>query len=130
MRSSATDAAALLRLIARNSTTDFVSVKAAINLAHRSLSKRLPGLKVSRIEDIWRGEARMIRAEEMDAIRAEADAAIEREAQHAYRQVREDIRRLEAHVLAIENAIGTRDQPSFACAGHPHSALAGQLTRS
>jgi len=125
MRSSSPDAAVLLRQIARNATDEFVSVKEAITLAHRALSKRLPGLKVSRVEDIWRGEARVIRAEEMDAIRAEADAKIQKEAQHAYGQVREDIRRLEALVLAIENQIGARNQPAFACAGSPHRSLVG-----
>lgn len=125
MRSSAPDAAELLRQIARNSTDDFMSVKAAINLVHRALSKRLPGIKVSRVEDIWRGEARLIRAEEMDAIRSEADAPIEKEAQHAYRQVREDIRRLEAMVLAIENQVRAGDQSAFACSGPSHRPLAG-----
>lgn len=124
MRSSAPDAAALLRQIARNATDDFVSVKEAITLVHRALSKHLPGLKVSRVEDIWRGEARLIRAEEMDAIRAEADAKIQKEAQHAYGQVREDIRRLEAILLAIENQIGAGHQSAFVCAGAPNRTLA------
>jgi hypothetical protein len=124
MRSSAPDAAVLLRQIARNATDEFVSVKEAITLVHRALSKRLPGMKVSRVEDIWRGEARLIRAEEMDAIRAEADAILQKEAQHAYREVREDIRRLEALVLAIEDQIGADHQPAFACAGPSHRTLA------
>lgn len=99
----------MLRLIARSSTNDFISVKEAINLAHRALSKRLPGLKVSRIEDIWRGEAHLIRADEMDAIRAEADAVIEDKSQHRYLELREQIRQLEARILAIEKAIGAHD---------------------
>lgn len=121
------EASWLLRQIARQATDDFITVKEAINLAHRALSKRLPGLKVSRIEDIWRGEARVIRAEELDAIRTEAD--LERKARHADAVVKQDIERLEARLLEIENTIGSRHQPSFARLGTPDRSVAGGLTR-
>lgn len=49
------------------------SVKAAINRAAHRVSKFLPWqMKPGRAEDIWRKEARAIRAEEMDALRAAA----------------------------------------------------------
>ena len=128
MLASSSEAAWLLRRIARQSTDDFISIKAAITIVHRALSKRLPGLKLSRVEDIWRGEARL-RPEELDAIRIEADAHLQRIARHADAVVKQDIERLEARLLEIENTIGSRHQPSFARLGTPDRSVAGGLTR-
>lgn len=129
MRSSSavSEASWLLRRIARQATDDFVTVKEAINLVHRALSKHLPGLKVSRIEDIWRCEARSIRAEELDAIRIEAE--LERKARHADAVVKQDIERLEARLLEVENAIGVGDQQAFARSRQMDRAVVGGLTR-
>lgn len=68
--SAVAEASTLLRQVAEPRPVGD-TVKQAINRAARRVSKFNP-MSAGRCEDIWRQEARAIRAEEMDAIRAAA----------------------------------------------------------
>lgn len=104
MSSISSEAAWILRGIARSDGG--FSVKAAITAAHRRISEFLPSIKVSRVEDIWREQAKTIRAEEMDAIRKAAIKAKIDEAKHEYSGTSRDIERLEALVNILANKVG------------------------
>lgn len=72
--SSVMEAAGLLRQIAEPAPVGD-KVKAAIGRAYREVKSAATTLghrppRFSRVEDLWRQEARSVRAEEMDAIRA------------------------------------------------------------
>lgn len=76
------------------------SIKQAITRAARRC-----GLAPSRVEDIWRGEARLVRAEEMDAIRraaAKSPSAQEAEARDELIELRGRIARLEELLMASD----------------------------
>jgi hypothetical protein len=84
------------------------TVKGAINRATRRVSRFLP-MKAGRAEDIWRQEARAIRAEEMDAIRrAASEDRLSREAKDELAAINARISRLEA--LLVSDADFHRDQ--------------------
>lgn len=96
------EAASLLRSVAEPRPVGD-TVKAAINRAARRVSKHLrEPMRASRAEDIWRGEARMIRAEEIDAIRKAADARLLREVRLEFTQLDARLARLEA--LMVQDA--------------------------
>lgn len=99
------EASSLLRAIAEPRPIGD-SVKAAINRAARAA-----GLSASRTEDIWRQEAKAIRAEEMDAIRL---AAARRAAGDAkmLEEARAEYRRLKARLASLEQAYRISD-PDF-----------------
>ena len=79
------------------------SVKAAINRALRRVSPFLPWpMKPSRAEDIWRREARAIRAEEMDALRAAKAAKEKAEFKHEAAAVEARLARIEAALFAAD----------------------------
>jgi len=100
--SSCLEAAALLRTIAEPRPIGD-TVKAAINRAAKRVSAHLrQPMRPGRAEDIWRGEARVIRAEEIDAIRRAAEARTNREARHEITQLDARIARLEA--LLVQDA--------------------------
>lgn len=98
LMSAVAEASTLLRQIAEPRPVGD-SVKAAISRAARRV-----GLKTGRAEDIWRQEARAIRAEEMDAIRrAAADRKMMEEARAEARSFSERLARLEARLLQDED---------------------------
>lgn len=68
----------------------------AVNKAGRSAGYLKDNIKHSRIEDLWRQEARRIDAEELDAIRAAHDALILRKARDRHQELINRIERLEA----------------------------------
>lgn len=75
------------------------SVKAAINRAARRVSKFMAQpMRPGRAEDIWRKEARSIRSEEMDALRA----AARRE-----KAILDEAMDLEARLARIEAALSS-----------------------
>lgn len=76
----------------------------AVNKAGRAGGYLLQPIKHSRIEDLWRKEARRIDAEEMDAIRA-AHGALLRKSQDEHKAILERIARIEAALrLSSEDA--------------------------
>lgn len=82
------------------------TIKKAVNRVAQRVTKYLPPKQVmtpGRAEDIWRKEARLIRAEEMDAIRKAADARIVREAKVERSKLEDRVARLEA-ALFIQDA--------------------------
>lgn len=84
------------------------SVKDAMNRVARLVNRELERvgakpMKPSRVEDIWRGEARSIRAEEMDALRRAHDKALKQEARDAFQALEARIARVEA-ALRIQDA--------------------------
>jgi hypothetical protein len=103
------------------------TVKAAINRATRAVAKHLAPhfharWHAGRAEDIWRGEARGVWAEEMDAIRAAADAKAGEEARNELSELDARLARLEAllvqdeefarpHVDAYRAAARRQDRP-------------------
>ena len=85
------------------------SVKQALNyvagLVNAELrAERRPPLSMSRIEDIWRQEARVIRAEEIDAIRkaSKAAAKAEQDANHELNDLRSRVAFLEERLAKID----------------------------
>ncbi len=85
------------------------SQKAAFNRVSRLVTRQLPGsasvqsVTPGRLEDIWRGEARRIDADEMHAIRAAAgvkDETIAAEARHELAELDARIARIEALLLS------------------------------
>lgn len=119
--SASAEAASLVRQIAEPWQVGD-TVKAAINRVARRV-----GLKPSRVEDIWRREARVIRAEEMDAIRAAADRQALEGAQGEYQRLSERIAALEA-LLAVQDADirGSAADERSPQAGAAHRALGGR----
>lgn len=99
--SAVDEASTLLRKIAEPRPVGD-SVKSAITRAARRVSALFP-LSMSRAEDIWRKEARLIRAEEMDAIRRLADRRIVEEAQRERSELERRISRLEALLVQDED---------------------------
>lgn len=92
------EAASLLRQVAEPRPVGD-TVKEATNRAARRVSLR-PG----RVEDIWREEAKAIRAEEMDAIRkAAAQDRMVREAKDELTELNARIARLEALLVQDED---------------------------
>lgn len=84
------------------------SVKAAIGRAANRVGKYIaPHFRsrwhAGRAEDIWRGEARGVWAEEMDAIRRAADAKAAEEARSELAELDARLARLEALVVQDEN---------------------------
>lgn len=77
------------------------TVKAAIRRAAKQA-----GLTFGRAEDIWRQEARAIRAEEMDAIRRAAARPDVEEARAEYQTTQSML----ARIAALEAALRVRDQ--------------------
>lgn len=99
------EASFLLRQLAEPRRADD-TVKAMI----RRVS-RLIGLPQSRTEDLWRQEARLVRAEEMDAIRTAARVRQEEEAaREEFRDFSKFVARLEA--LEARLSVGSSD-PDF-----------------
>lgn len=94
------------------------SVKEAMNRVARLVNRELERagakpIKPGRVEDIWRGEARSIRAEEMDALRRAHDKALRQEA-------RDEHRTLVARIERLEAALRIQDEDFF---GHQVDAL-------
>lgn len=109
LMSAVAEAAHLLRQIAEPRPVGD-SIKAAISRAARRVSKHLPQpMHYRRAEDLWRKEARAVRAEEMDAIRraAKADRLVE-EARSELSEIDARIARLEA--LLVQDEDFHRDQ--------------------
>lgn len=94
--SACAEAASLLRSVAEPRPVGD-TVKEAINRA-----ARLTGLRYGRAEDIWRQEARTIRADEMDRIRRAAEKKLVREARDEFGELELRIKRLEA--LLVQDA--------------------------
>ena len=101
LMSAVCEASSLMRSIAEPCPAGD-SVKAAINRAARKASRFMARpMKPGRAEDIWRKEARAIRAEEMDALRA----AAKRE-----KALINDTLALEARLARVEAALLSIDQ--------------------
>lgn len=84
------------------------SVKAAIGRAASRVGKRIAPhfaarWHASRAEDIWRGEARGVWAEEMDAIRKAADAKAAEEARSELAELDARLARIEALLVQDED---------------------------
>jgi diadenosine tetraphosphate (Ap4A) HIT family hydrolase len=84
------------------------SVKAAIGRAASRVGKHIaphfaPRWHAGRAEDIWRGEARGVWAEEMDAIRRAADAKSAEEARSELAELDARLARLEALLVQDED---------------------------
>lgn len=105
------EAAALIRRVAGYRKPD-ESLKAVFLRVARKLSAHLPKyidpIKPGRVEDIWRAEARMIRSEEMDVLRALAaeNKALEEAARDEYRTLVARIDAAERALKEIREAIG------------------------
>lgn len=97
--SAVAEASALLRRIAEPRPVGD-SVKAAITRACRRVARHIPShwtrWHVGRAEDIWHRQAHGVWAEELDAIRAAADARILQEARNERAALRARLARLEA----------------------------------
>ena len=83
------------------------SKKAAISRAASRVAKHIPAYfavrwHAGRAEDIWRGEARGVWAEEMDAIRRAADAKAAEEARSELTELDARLARLEALLVQDE----------------------------
>lgn len=102
--SAVAEAAVLLKEIAEPRPAGD-TVKGAINRAARRVSKfMLSPMRPGRAEDIWRQEARAIRAEEMDAIRRAAKAdRLKEEAKDELAKIDARIARLEALLVQDED---------------------------
>lgn len=122
--SAVAEASSLLRRVAEPRPAGD-TVKAAINRAARRVSAHLlHPMKASRAEDIWRSEARAIRAEEMDAIRKAA--AADRYAEEA----RDDHARLLDRISRIETALRISDPEFHREQADALRAAAGRVDRS
>jgi hypothetical protein len=118
--SAVAEAATLLRQVAEPRPVGD-TVKAAINRAARRVSIR-PG----RVEDIWREEAKAIRAEEMDAIRrAAAQERVAREAKHELAELDARIARLEALLVHDEDHYRPQVDALRSVARRPHRPVDG-----
>lgn len=119
MSSVTSEAAWMLRSIAKAEVDEWTSVKGAITAVYRVLRKKLPNIKPSRVEDIWRGEARIIRAEEFDAIREAATLAREKAAPHEYEEVAVEIARIKRELAELEARIGPSPGSAGPVVSHP-----------
>lgn len=100
------EAAKLLRDVAAPSPVGD-SKKAAITRAAARVARHIPAhfsarWHAGRAEDIWRGEARGVWAEEMDAIRRAADAQAAEEARNELAELDARLARLEALLVQDE----------------------------
>lgn len=106
------------------------SVKAAINRALRRVSPHLPWpMKASRAEDIWRREARAIRAEEMDALRAAKAAREKAEFAHEAAAVETRLARIEAALFAADPEFHSDAIAALRRASRPFGQAAGKVMR-
>lgn len=98
--SAVAEAAHLLKLAAEPRPVGD-TVKQAINRAARRVSRFLrEPMHAGRAEDIWRARARLIRAEEMDALRKAAQQdRLAQEARNEFAELTARIARLEALAL-------------------------------
>lgn len=118
------EAATLLKRIAEPRPVGD-TVKQAINRAARRVSRFLP-MRPGRVEDIWREEARAIRAEEMDAIRRAAEGKrLQAEAQDELAQIDARIARLEALLVSDEDYFGPQVDEERAALGRLRRSLDG-----
>lgn len=104
------------------------SVKAAIGRAASRVAKFIaphfaPRWHAGRAEDIWRGEARGVWAEEMDAIRKAADAKAAEEARSELAELDARLARIEALVVSDPHYYGPLVAPFRAAMGRPDRAL-------
>lgn len=104
------------------------SVKAAIGRAARRVEKHIPAHFASRwhagrAEDIWRGEARGVWAEEMDAIRRAADAKAAEEARSELAELDARIARVEALLLSDEDFHRPQADAWRAASRRPHRPM-------
>lgn len=103
------------------------SVKAAINRAARRASHYLARpMTFSRAEDIWRKEARAIRAEEMDALRRAAKREAFKDETAA---VEARLARIEAALVAIDPDFHGEAIVALRRALRPAGQAAGEVTR-
>lgn len=104
------------------------SVKSAIGRAARKVSRfmRQP-MTFSRAEDIWRQEARSIRAEEMDALRAAAKREKAFHDEAAALEAR--LARVEAALLAIDPDFHSGTIDALRRAQRPHRKASGEVRR-
>lgn len=129
--SSVMEAAGLLRQIAEPAPVGD-KVKAAIGRAYREVKSAASALghrppRFSRVEDLWRQEARSVRAEEMDAIRA-AHAARNKVRQLADEgaKANAEIADLRARLARLETMLEQVDPDFF---GPTRGALREQMGR-
>lgn len=116
--STVAEAAALLRTIAEPRPVGD-TVKAAINRAAKRVSRFLHNpMSASRAEDLWREEARAVRAEEMDALRRAAGEQAAVEAQHVYQQLTELIARAEILLRQDPDRESSHDRRAAGRVGH------------
>lgn len=108
------------------------SVKQAIDRAARRVSRYLsPAMRSSRAEDIWRQEARAIRAEEMDAIRKAAQAdRLREEGRNELAAIDARLARLEAILVQDEEFHRDQVAPHRAALRGPHRPLDGRLDKA
>jgi hypothetical protein len=80
------------------------SQKAAFNRAAREINRLMRGgsMSAARLEDIYRGEARRIDADEMDALRAAAKHPASIEARNELAELRSRLARIEA-ALSVQD---------------------------
>lgn len=118
--SSCLEAAALLRSVAEPRPVGD-TIKAAINRAAKRVSAHLrEPMRPGRAEDIWRGEARAIRAEEMDAIRRAAEKRLVGEARNEFTELDRRIARLEALLVQDADFHGVEADALRASASRAH----------
>lgn len=119
--SAVAEASSLLREVAEPRPVGD-TVKEAINRAARRVSKFASRpISASRVEDIWRQEARAVRAEEMDAIRKAAEARQQRQIEQ---EDRNEHTRLLQRLAFLEQRMATID-PGFAGAMVPDPCRQG-----
>jgi len=104
------------------------SVKAAIGRAARRVEKHIPPHFASRwhagrAEDIWRGEARGVWAEEMDAIRRAADAKAAEEARNELAELDARLARVEALLIQDEDFNRFQVDALRAASRRPHRPM-------
>ncbi len=122
--SAVAEASTLLRDIAEPRPVGD-SVKLAIGRSARRVSLFLPQpMAFGRAEDIWRREARAIRAEEMDAIRKAAKA--DRLAQEAKNEFTE----LKARIARLEAALRIQDEDFHSPSLDALGRVAGETDRT
>lgn len=104
------------------------SVKSAINRAARKVSRFMAQpMSFGRAEDIWRQEARSIRAEEMDALRAAAKR--EKAFQNEATALEARLARVEAALLALDPDFHSGSVDALRRAQRPARQVAGEVRR-
>lgn len=125
LMSAVCEASSLMRSIAEPCPAGD-SVKAAINRAARKASRFMARpMKPGRAEDIWRKEARAIRAEEMDALRAAAKR--EKAFRDETSAVEARLARIEAALLSIDPDFHRDTVDALRRAGRPLGQSAGEV---